>query len=108
MSVGIDSMNLELTFCLFLYSLQHFIFPELSKKALHGVIPFSRRKKRIQGKKTYCSRFVKHDDVRRSQSFISLPSFMFFSAPVSEIRELNQKEEEEENYSETSSWAYNF
>ena len=29
-----------------------------------------------------------------SQSFISLPSFMFFSAMVSEIRELKKKEEE--------------
>ena len=29
-----------------------------------------------------------------SQSFISLPSFMFFSAVVSEIRELKEKEKE--------------
>ena len=29
-----------------------------------------------------------------SQSFISLPSFMFVSAVVSEIRELKEKEEE--------------
>ena len=28
-----------------------------------------------------------------SQSFISQPSFMFVSAPVSEIRELNKEEE---------------
>ena len=30
----------------------------------------------------------------RSQSFISLPSFMFISAVVSEIRELKEKEKE--------------
>ena len=30
-----------------------------------------------------------------SQSFISLPSFMFVSAVVSEIRELKEKEKEE-------------
>ena len=32
-----------------------------------------------------------------SQSFISLPSFMFVSAVVSEIRELKKKEEEKNN-----------
>ena len=32
-----------------------------------------------------------------SQSFISLPSFMFVSAAVSQIRKLNQNKEEEEN-----------
>ena len=51
-----------------------------------------------------------------SQSFISLPSFMFVSAVVSEIRELKKKEKEkkEEKNSEidyfqfnTLSWAYN-
>ena len=31
-----------------------------------------------------------------SQSFISLPSFMFVSAVVSEIRELKEKEKEKE------------
>ena len=31
-----------------------------------------------------------------SQSFISLPSFMFVSAVVSEIRELKKEEEEKE------------
>ena len=31
-----------------------------------------------------------------SQSFISQPGFMFVSAPVSEIRELNQKEKNSE------------
>ena len=36
-----------------------------------------------------------------SQSFISLPSFMFVSAVVSEIRELkNEKEKEKNNNSE--------
>ena len=55
----------------------------------------------------------------RSQSFISLPSFMFVSAVVSEIRESKEKkekkekeEEEEKNNSEIDhfqflSWAYN-
>ena len=44
-----------------------------------------------------------------SQSFISLPSFMFFSAAVSEIRELNQnkKEKKEENSEIGLSRAYN-
>ena len=32
-----------------------------------------------------------------SQSFISLPSFMFVSAVVSEIRELKEKEKEKKN-----------
>ena len=32
-----------------------------------------------------------------SQSFISLPSFMFVSAVVSEIRELKKKEKEKNN-----------
>ena len=32
-----------------------------------------------------------------SQSFISLPSFMFVSAVVSEIRELKEKEKEKNN-----------
>ena len=35
-----------------------------------------------------------------SQSFISLPSFMFVSAVVSEIRELKEKEKEKKNNSE--------
>ena len=49
-----------------------------------------------------------------SQSFISLPSFMFVSAMVSEIRELKKKEKEKEKNSEIDyfqfkhlSWAYN-
>ena len=44
-----------------------------------------------------------------SQSFISPPSFMFVSAAVSEIRELNQNKEEENNNSEIYhlSRAYN-
>ena len=33
-----------------------------------------------------------------SQSFISLPSFMFVSAVVSEIRELKKKEKEKEEF----------
>ena len=36
----------------------------------------------------------------RSQSFISLPSFMFVSAVVSEIGELKEKEKEKKNNSE--------
>ena len=36
-----------------------------------------------------------------SQSFISLPSFMFVSAAVSEIRELNQNKKKEKKNSET-------
>ena len=35
-----------------------------------------------------------------SQSFISLPSFMFVSAVVSEIRELKEKEKEKKKNSE--------
>ena len=35
-----------------------------------------------------------------SQSFISLPSFMFVSAVVSEIRELKKKEKEKEKEKE--------
>ena len=35
-----------------------------------------------------------------SQSFISLPSFMFVSAVVSEIRELKEKKEKEEKEKE--------
>ena len=35
-----------------------------------------------------------------SQSFISLPSFMFVSAVVSEIRELKEKKKEKEKNSE--------
>ena len=35
-----------------------------------------------------------------SQSFISLPSFMFVSAVVSEIRELKEKKEKEKKNSE--------
>ena len=33
-----------------------------------------------------------------SQSSISLPSFMFVSAPVSDIREANQNKEEKEKH----------
>ena len=51
-----------------------------------------------------------------SQSFISLPSFMFVSAVVSEIRELKEKKEKKEKKKEKKnseidyfhlSWAYN-
>ena len=38
-----------------------------------------------------------------SQSFISLPSFMFFSAVVSEIRELKKKEKEKEKEKKNNS-----
>ena len=38
-----------------------------------------------------------------SQSFISLPSFMFVSAVVSEIRELKKKEKEKEKEKEKNS-----
>ena len=41
----------------------------------------------------------------RSQSFISLPSFMFVSAVVSEIREL--KEKEKKNNSEIDYFQFN-
>ena len=43
-----------------------------------------------------------------SQSFISLPSFMFVSAVVSEIRELKEKKEKKEkNYSEIDYFQFN-
>ena len=43
-----------------------------------------------------------------SQSFISLPRFMFVSAVVSEIRELKEKEEKEKkNYSEIDYFQFN-
>ena len=42
-----------------------------------------------------------------SQSSISLPSFMFVIAAVSEIRELNQNKEKKKKNSENFSWAYN-
>ena len=48
-----------------------------------------------------------------SQSFISLPGFMFVSAVVSEIRELKEKKEKEEEKKNSQidhfhlSWAYN-
>ena len=42
-----------------------------------------------------------------SQSFISLPSFMFVSAVVSEIRELKKKKKEKENYSEIDYFQFN-
>ena len=44
-----------------------------------------------------------------SQSFISPPSFMFVSAIVSEIRELNQnkKKKEEKNISEIGYFQFN-
>ena len=42
-----------------------------------------------------------------SQSFISLPSFMFVSAVVSEIRELKEKKEKEKNYSEIDYLQFN-
>ena len=46
----------------------------------------------------------------RSQSFISLPSFMFVSAVVSEICESKEKEKEKEekkNYSEIDYFQFN-
>ena len=43
----------------------------------------------------------------RSHSFISLPSFMFVSAAVSEIREWNQNKEKEKNFYFHLSPAYN-
>ena len=60
----------------------------------------------------YCSRFfvVVFQELLNmpmfvgSQSFTSLPSFMFVSAVVSEIRESNRKKEK--NNSENLSWAY--
>ena len=44
-----------------------------------------------------------------SQSFISLPSFMFVSAVVSEIRELKEKEKEKNSEMDYFhlSWAFN-
>ena len=43
----------------------------------------------------------------RSQSFISLLSFMFVSAVVSEIRELKEKEKEKEKNSEIDYFQFN-
>ena len=42
-----------------------------------------------------------------SQSFISLPSFMFVSAVVSEIRELKKEKEREKNNSEMDYFQFN-
>ena len=42
-----------------------------------------------------------------SQSFISLPSFMFVSAVVSEIRELKEKEKKEKKNSEMDYFHFN-
>ena len=42
-----------------------------------------------------------------SQSFISLPIFMFVSAVVSEIRELKEKKEKEEKNSEIDYFQFN-
>ena len=42
-----------------------------------------------------------------SQSFISLPSFMFVSAVVSEISELKEKEKEKEKNSEIDYFHFN-
>ena len=42
-----------------------------------------------------------------SQSFISLPSFMFVSAVVSEIRELKKEKEKEKNNSEMDYFQFN-
>ena len=42
-----------------------------------------------------------------SQSFISLPSFMFVSAVVSEIRELKEKKEKEKMNSEMDYFQFN-
>ena len=42
-----------------------------------------------------------------SQSFISLPSFMFFSAVVSEIRESKEKEKKKKNNSEIDYFQFN-
>ena len=42
-----------------------------------------------------------------SQSFISLPSFMFFSAVVSEIRESKEKEKKKEKNSEIDYFQFN-
>ena len=42
-----------------------------------------------------------------SQSFISLPSFMFVSAVVSEMRELKKEKEKEKNNSEMDYFQFN-
>ena len=42
-----------------------------------------------------------------SQSFISLPSFMFVSAVVSEIRELKKEKEKEKKNSEIDYFQFN-
>ena len=42
-----------------------------------------------------------------SQSFISLPSFMFVSAVVSEIRELKEKKEKKKKNSEIDYFQFN-
>ena len=42
-----------------------------------------------------------------SHSFISLPSFMFVSAVVSEIRELKEKKEKEKKNSEIAYFQFN-
>ena len=42
-----------------------------------------------------------------SQSFISLPSFMFVSAVVSEIRELKEKKKKKEENSEIDYFQFN-
>ena len=42
-----------------------------------------------------------------SPSFISLPSFMFVSAVVNEIRELKEKEEKKKNNSEIDYFHFN-
>ena len=42
-----------------------------------------------------------------SQSFISLPSFMFVSAVVSEIRELKEKKKEKKNNFEIDYFHFN-
>ena len=42
-----------------------------------------------------------------SQSFISLPSFMFVSAVVSEIRKLKKEKEKENNNSEMDYFQFN-
>ena len=63
----------------------------------------------------YCSRlFVVESNCLHmpmfvgSQSFISLPSFMFVSAVVSEIRELNQnKKKKKEKSSEIGYFQFN-
>ena len=41
-----------------------------------------------------CLHNFNHDNVRHVTSFISLPSFMFVSAAVSEIHDLNQNKKE--------------